>query len=376
MSGKRISALFVNQGAIGSSVLGHVSVEQALRLGLAGVSDIDAQFMRLPPWMRVERIAAGRVPGMFKLDLDLHGQRWHLVEARRGRRCLKGVRQAEVDVLHVDSHVAALRMGSWLSRVPTLLSVDTSIWEWRRMGFWPSLKPYSRAALGISLKLERRAFRQAAAVVARSRWAADGVRRECPEARISVIHPGIDLERFCPQRPRHHSERGPNRVLFVGGRFHEKGGDDLLAALADDLGASIELDLVTGDSIPTRPGVRVHRLSPGSPALIELYREADVVCLPTHGDSFGWTILEAMACGVPVVSTAFGAIPELLGDGRGVIVPAWDPRVLGQTVRGLLDNPERRCVLRAAALAHVREHYDVRVQGLRLAQLIREVAAV
>ena len=76
-----------------------------------------------------------------------------------------------------------------------------------------------------------------------------------------------------------------------------------------------------------RPSARAPRPA-GAPSgataiarLLELYQQADVMCLPTQGDSLGWALIEAMACGTPVISTTVGAIPELLEDGRrGLLV--------------------------------------------------------
>jgi glycosyltransferase involved in cell wall biosynthesis len=164
------------------------------------------------------------------------------------------------------------------------------------------------------------------------------------------------------------------RVLFVGGRFQEKGGEDLLDALGSDLGRTVELDLVTPDPVPERPGVRMHRLTVTDPKLLELQQQADLMCLPTYGDTNPWALLEAMACGTPVVSTPVGGIPDMLEDGRaGVLVPHGDPRALGEALRGLLADPARREQLSAAARERCARHYDARRQFAALAERLREL---
>src|SRR6202035_4623710 len=165
-------------------------------------------------------------------------------------------------------------------------------------------------------------------------------------------HPGLDLERYRPaaQRPR---ERP--RILFVGGRFAEKGGDDLLAAL-DRLGESVELGLVTPAEGPERPGVRVHRLGPSDPLLLDLQQQADLLCLPTHRDAVPWVVLEAMACGTPVLATRVGGIPDLVEDGRaGMLLPHGDPRALAQGLQALLADPQRLAAMGAHARANCEE---------------------
>jgi glycosyltransferase involved in cell wall biosynthesis len=372
-----LRALFVNQGAIASrasrdgGVRGHTATESALRIGMEGVENLSARFVRMGSWTLAARALARPVPGLDRRDLDLHVPRWHLVESLRGRRFIAGrVAAEEVDVLHVTSHTPALLIADVMRRVPTFLAVDVPVWEWHAMGIWRPVAPHSRAALWPSLALERRAFAQAAGVIAFSEWAAMAVRRVAPRARIWTICPGVDTARL---RPAERLPRARARILFVGGRFAEKGGYDLLDALGEDLGRSVEVDVVTGDPPPERRGVRVHRLERDDPRLRELYQQADVMCLPTRGDSLGWALIEAMACGTPVISTPVGAIPELLEGGRhGLLVAPGDPRALRAAIRRLLDDEVLRRQLAARALAAVAERFDARVQGRRLAAVMRE----
>jgi glycosyltransferase involved in cell wall biosynthesis len=366
-----LRVLFVNQGAIGSSVQGHVATESALRVGMAGRQDVEARFARLPPWSLTARALARPIPGLERHDLDLHVPRWHVVEGLRGRRFIAPrVAGGKMDALHLTSHTPALLLGNVMQRVPTFLAVDVPAWEWHEMAIWRPVTRHSRAALWPSLALERRAFAQAAGVIAFTDWAAAAVRRASPQARVLTICPGVDTARF---RPAARVARERPRVLFVGGRFAEKGGHDLLAALGEELGRTVELDVVSGDAVPARRGLRVHRLSREDPRLLELHQQADVLCLPTRGDSLGWALLEAMACATPVVSTRVGAIPELLDGGRrGVLVQRGNPRELRSALEGLLADETLRTRLAGEALRAVGERFDARTQGAALAAVMRE----
>jgi glycosyltransferase involved in cell wall biosynthesis len=215
-------------------------------------------------------------------------------------------------------------------------------------------------------------FEQAALVTAWTAWARRGVEREVPAANVVEHHPGIDLRRYVPA-PRSTRERA--RVLFVGGRFAEKGGEDLLQALRERIGKDVELDLVTpAADIQSRAGVTVHRLGASDPELLALYQQADLLCLPTYGDTNPWVVLEAMACGTPVVSTPVGAIPEMLGDGRaGVVVPLGEPRALGEALDALLGDERRREQLGRAGRALCEQRYDARRQFALLAERMREL---
>jgi glycosyltransferase involved in cell wall biosynthesis len=363
--------LFFSEGALGTGVLGHTAVVAALRSGLGGLAGVEPRFCGPPPLRRGSRLAARPVPLLFRYGLDFQPTRWHLVQSLHARRAIDGALEAgPADVLYVNSHSSALLLGRAMGSVPTFLSVDVTFWDWERMGVWQPVRPWTRPTLAASLSLERRALTSARVVVAWTTWAAEAARRAAPGARVIALHPGVDLARF---RPAERRRRERARVLFVGGRFAEKGGLELVEALGPRLGHDLELDVVTADTPPTRPGIRAHRLGPGDPGLVELLQQADVFCLPTRGDAAPFAVVEAMACGTPVVATATGAIPELLGDGEaGVLVPAGDLGGLAKAHAELLGDPDRRAALGRAARDRVERRYDSRRQTAELVRLMRE----
>ena len=159
-------------------------------------------------------------------------------------------------------------------------------------------------------------------------------------------------------------------MLFVGGRWEDKGGDDLVAALGDDLGRSVELDAVTPADVAPRPGLRVHRLGPGDPELMDLRQQADLLALPSGADAAPWAVLEAMACGTPVLGSDVGGIPDMVGDEAGVLVPSGDRRALRAAALGLLADPARRAALGAGARARAERRYDARRQTRELVDLL------
>jgi glycosyltransferase involved in cell wall biosynthesis len=76
---------------------------------------------------------------------------------------------------------------------------------------------------------------------------------------------------------------------------------------------------------------------------------ADVFCLPSLWESFGYVLLEAMAAGVPVVASAVEGIPEVVGDHCGILVPPADPpRLTDALVEALRDSARRETMARAA----------------------------
>jgi glycosyltransferase involved in cell wall biosynthesis len=136
-----------------------------------------------------------------------------------------------------------------------------------------------------------------------------------------------------------------------------------------------EIDLVTEDPVEPRPGLRVHAgIRPDSDEMLARYAEADVAVLPTYADINPLTVVEAMAAGLPVVTTDVGAIPELL-DGAGVLVPPGDADRLAAELGRLGSDPELRRRLGEAGHRRAREEFDTRVVGARLVQILREAAS-
>ena len=365
--------LFFNEGNLGSHILGQGQLDAALHAGLSSAPDVETHFAGLTPMGRWARAGAVRpIPLLAARNLDFRALRWHLIQAFRARQQLQRELSAwPADIVHVHSHSLALTMSDVMRRVPVVLSLDTTVVDWWAMPAWRPAESYASMMIAPSRALERHALERAALTLAWTDWARRGAEREAPRARVINHHPGIDLKRYrpAPRRPR---ERP--RVLFVGGRFAEKGGDDLLAALGEDLGRTVDLDLVTPAPVPERPGVRVHRLAASDPELLVLHQQADVLCLPTQGDACPWAVLEAMACGTPVISTRIGGIPDLLdGDRAGVLVPYGDPRSLGEAVRDLLGDEPRRTMLAGRARERCEQRYDARRQFSRLTGYLGDI---
>lgn len=362
-----LRALFLSEGALGIGTAGHARVEPTIRAGLAHQQNVEARFGTLTPMPRALHVLARGVPGLRAVDLDLQVARYHLVQALRARGLLeRELRRSATDVVHVVSHSIALGMIGAMRRVPVLLSVDVSIWEHRAMALWAPACGHSRAMTAPSRVFERRALAAAAFVLPWTEWARRGLELETPQARLVVHHPGLDLQAFRPARRR---ARDRLRILFVGGRFVEKGGEDLLAAL-EHLGPNrVEVDLVTQEDVAVPPGVRLQR-SVSRSTVVDLLQQADLVCLPSHADAAPWTVLEAMACGAPVVATAVGAVEELLGE-AGLTVPPRDPHLLASAIETLLGDEQRRESLGRAARVRVEEQYDARRQARRLVDLMR-----
>jgi glycosyltransferase involved in cell wall biosynthesis len=136
---------------------------------------------------------------------------------------------------------------------------------------------------------------------------------------------------------------GPLRVLFVGTKFYEKGGVEAVRSVrvARAAGSNVELDLVsylppeTEVALRDEPGLRIHR--PGGQAFIrDLYSAADVLLFPSHMDTYGVVVGEAMSYGVPVLAPDHLALKEIIAHGSsGLLFPA----------ENMLYGSDTRCVV-------------------------------
>lgn len=101
------------------------------------------------------------------------------------------------------------------------------------------------------------------------------------------------------------------------------------------------------------------------------YAKATMAVIPSLYEGFGMPAGEAMACGVPIISTTGGALPEVVGD-AGILVPPGDAHALERAIVDLLDNPEKRRQLGKAGLQRVRDSFTWRHAALKTVDIYRE----
>jgi hypothetical protein len=316
--------------------LGHVTHAQNLTEAVARDASIAPAWLPVPYQCddRYSRLPLVRSNWTLKLSL----------RARRQLRCAGG--PSRFDAVFFHTQVIAHASLDLMRQVPAVVSLDATPMARAAMESANASAPQQGLGAGLRQRWTAAVFRRAAAIVAWSRWAAESVSRDygVDPAKVRVIPPGVDLQAWRPLIE-HGVTGGVPRVLFVGGDFVRKGGPALIDTLGDVIGRSCELHLVTGaGNIPARPGLHVHRgLKPNSDALRRLTAECDIFALPTRKDFMPLAILEAMACGLPVVATRLGGIPEQVEDGvSGILVPPNDPAALASALRGLLADEARR----------------------------------
>ncbi|HEV7476016.1 MAG TPA: glycosyltransferase family 4 protein [Pyrinomonadaceae bacterium] len=190
------------------------------------------------------------------------------------------------------------------------------------------------------------------------------------QSRAHVILGGVDTEKFSPDE----RVRRDGTILFVGRLLPHKGVNDLVSAIPADL--PLELIGQAGDERfiadlrTLAQGKRViFRHDCNDAELVNSYRRASCVVLPSvyktlYGDEsdvpelLGQTLLEAMACGAPVICTDVASLPEVVEDGvTGFVVPPNNPPALREKLQWLADHQERARAMGHAGRQRVLEKF-------------------
>lgn len=305
--------------------IGHVTFANMLQAAVESDPSVAAEWFFLPPvYDGSPGLRLANLEGLVE-HLPPFNRNPTMLHSLRTRRQLRP-RAGHLDAILIHTQTAALLAGPIMREVPTVVSLDATPVNFDEVGAAYGHEVGSPAREALKRRLMSAALRRTAAVMPWSHWVERSLRDDygIPESLIRLIRPGIYPEDWTPKSDYGHDESA--RFLFVGGHFHRKGGDTLLSAL-QELDCDWQLDVVTKSSLPASPRIRVFNdIDPGDKRFAQLYRQADAFVLPTGGDAYGWAILEAMAAGLPVVSTSVGAIPELVLDGEtGYLVRPHDP---------------------------------------------------
>jgi glycosyltransferase involved in cell wall biosynthesis len=285
----------------------------------------------------------------------------------------------DVDVVNAHAPVPFLAdLAAFTSRVPVVLTYHSGSLVKGRGGVVDALlRAYERHLLPA-------VFARSAGLVAVS--PASMAHRT---GRAQLIPPGVDSGLFSPPPA---GERREPSVLYVG-RLERtsrwKGVQVLVDALVrlDELAPGARLEIVgDGDDVPSlrerarRLGVADHIVWHGRVphgGLPDLYRRAGVTVLPslTESESFGMTLVEAMASGCPVVGSDVGGVPFVIRDGvDGLLVPPGDPSALSHALAGLLNDRPRAAAMGAAGRDAAVSRWDWSQQRERTISVLRAAA--
>ena len=193
-------------------------------------------------------------------------------------------------------------------------------------------------------------IRLADAVLVGSTYAADSfVDEGIPRSRMKVVPYGVDLRTFTPPTDAERARRDGKRfeAIFSGQMTQRKGLSYLLEGWRRFARADARLTLVgqpVGDPRALAPYAELFRHVPHRtrPELARLYGASDVFVFPTLLEGMGLVVLEAMACGLPVIVTANGP-GDVVRDGvDGFVIPTRDPEAIAERLETLYRDPALR----------------------------------
>jgi glycosyltransferase involved in cell wall biosynthesis len=280
------------------------------------------------------------------------------------------------DVIHAHFFLAgvpALLLGRLL-RKPVVVTEQ-----------WSVFLPDDPTALSpLMLRVARATFTHADVVLPVSRALRDGIRALGVSADFRVVPNVFDAAQFYPAAERNRNG-SPQKLIGVGGLYHAKGWEFLLRAVAllAEERRDFHLDIV-GDGelradceelaaqLDLSELVTFHGWLPKD-AVASRVRDADLFVLTSRYDSNPCAVIEALASGVPVVGTAVGGIPDMIGDGMGLLATSENPESIAEQLRTALDS--RDSWDHATIARRAIERYGAERVGAELAGIYAEVIA-
>lgn len=229
----------------------------------------------------------------------------------------------------------------------------------------PRFRPYQTRAQRLYHRLhikriERHVLERADAIVAISRYTAERTRDVFGTHGIRVILPGIDLDGPYRPAPRH-APHTPFRLVFAGTGSRRKGAD-LLVPIMRRLGGAFHLAVVGTDSIgeSALPGnISVLGRLPTAADLAALYQRSDALLFPSRLEGFGQVVVEAMACGLPVIATRGSALTEVVEDGvTGILCRQDDITNFARAAQRLAADEQLFTTMGGAGMDRVRRDFS------------------
>ncbi|MBI5787290.1 MAG: glycosyltransferase family 4 protein [Candidatus Schekmanbacteria bacterium] len=217
-------------------------------------------------------------------------------------------------------------------------------------------------------------------VIANSVGLRDLAHKTAPHQEIGVIYNGIDVDEFKPQVRKN---SGKINLIIVSRLIGRKGIDYLLRAMPEVIkkfpqitltiigegnleqhlqSLSADLGIAAGVSFL---GFQEHSQMP------RYYNNADIFILPSKNEGMSNTVLEAMACGLPIITTNTGGTGELIR-GNGVIIPMENPQAIAEAVIRLISNPQERMMMGQKS-REIALEFSWRQQALRYWEIYQQV---
>ena len=201
--------------------------------------------------------------------------------------------------------------------------------------------------------------------------------------KLQIVHCGIDINSYTiPQQPEKHADK-PVKLLYVGRLAAEKGVPVLLRSLIALKNEGHEFHLTLLGDGPERAALEAEVKAQGLERMVHFggfasqetvrstLQASDVFILPSFAEGVPVSLMEAMACGVPVIGTNVGGVTELIEHGvSGLVVAPSDEVALKNAIFSYLSNPALRESVKQAARKVVESQFNLELEINKLEQLI------
>jgi glycosyltransferase involved in cell wall biosynthesis len=272
------------------------------------------------------------------------------------------------DVVH-DNQSLAYGLWSIKRRIPTVATIHHPITVDRALEIKAEIHPwrkFKQVRWYSFINMQKRVARTLPYIITVSKCARKDISRDfkIPQRRFSIIPNGINTDLFYPMPE---IAREKNRIIVTNSADTPlKGLFFLLQAVAEiSKQRDIRLIVVGAPKKNSQVARLIRTLDIGDRVtftgrishdeFVKEYARASVAVIPSVYEGFGLPAGEAMACGIPVISTTGGALPEVVGD-AGILVPPANAAALTRAIIDILDHPELARRLGAAGYQRVQQH--------------------
>ncbi|CAB1075389.1 Putative glycosyltransferase [Olavius algarvensis Delta 1 endosymbiont] len=273
------------------------------------------------------------------------------------------------DIVHDNQ---SLSYGLWAinKKIPTIATIHHPITIDRKIAIQAESSPFKKMKQWrwhSFIGMQKRVSRTLAAIITVSQSARDDICRDFKirPAQFRIVPNGIDTDLFYPIPG---IARKKNRIIVTNSADTPlKGLFFLLKAVAELVKIrNVEVTVIGAPKENGRIVKLIRKLGIGhlinftgridNGEFVRQYARATVAVVPSVYEGFGLPVGEAMACGVPVISTTGGALPEVVGE-AGILVPPADHQALARAIRDVLGNPQHAGNLGRAGYLRVQQHF-------------------
>ncbi len=326
----------------------------------------------------INKILNLRFPNKFvqASNLDLFRFRAQLGYALLTKRLIdRKINQADYNVLFFHTQPLAFLSLNLMQKMPSIVSIDMT----NKQASEESANKYAWT-YSPNKFLEKQVYLKCSKILTWTEWARSSVINDYgihPD-KVKVIPPGVDIKRLVFTDRNHKSDQDLYNILFVGGDFKRKGGEDLLTVFLEQFADKAILHIVTSlDAVKCdHPNVRIYtEVKAYSSAWHGLYSQADAFVMPTYGDAFGIVFIEAMASGLPVIASKLIQTTEIVREGEtGFLVTPGDRQELANRLQLLIDNPSLGRQMGTRARQVVEESFDSQKNFQKIELIFEDVS--